>query len=186
MDKQKQKEDIQRLLNLGLSTYKISKELKLSHSTVQHRISKFELTTNSIRPKDFKYIFPNRKVCYICKEEKDISLFYIRKKKEGLRPSSYCKKCQANKTCSTQKRRDTKQKLIDYKGGKCEECGYNKCSAALEFHHINPDEKDFSISQVDTRSNSHFEKLKKEVDKCRLLCANCHREAHSGIINKKA
>jgi 5-methylcytosine-specific restriction endonuclease McrA len=67
-----------------------------------------------------------------------------------------------------------KIELVEYKGGKCVRCGYNKCIEALEFHHRNPKEKDFSIS-----SNSMgFEKMKLESDKCDLLCANCHREEH--------
>jgi hypothetical protein len=76
-------------------------------------------------------------------------------------------------------RKRTKLKLIEYKGGKCELCGYSKCARALEFHHLNPDEKDFSISG---RSLS-FDKLKSEVDKCILVCSNCHSEIHDGLIN---
>lgn len=76
-------------------------------------------------------------------------------------------------------RKRTKQKLIEYKGGKCEICGYNKCVNALEFHHKNPLEKDFQISG----SSKSFENLKSEVDKCLLVCANCHREIHAGLID---
>lgn len=68
-----------------------------------------------------------------------------------------------------------KEKLVAYKGGKCEICGYDKCITALEFHHLNPDEKEFGIGTNDILS---FEKNKKEVDKCILVCANCHREIH--------
>ena len=69
-----------------------------------------------------------------------------------------------------------KEELIAYKGGKCEICGYNKCIAALEFHHINPEEKDFAISNSNIYKN--IEALKQEIDKCMLVCANCHRELH--------
>lgn len=75
-------------------------------------------------------------------------------------------------------RRRTKIKLIDHKGGKCEVCGYDKCVAALEFHHTNPLEKDFTVSG---RSWS-FERMKKEVEKCKLLCSNCHKEIHFNKI----
>ena len=86
-----------------------------------------------------------------------------------------CKKCQVN---SVQKRREViKQKAIDYKGGKCVKCDYNKCNAALDFHHIDPSQKDFNIAAKGyTRS---WNKVKAELDKCILLCANCHREIHS-------
>lgn len=81
-----------------------------------------------------------------------------------------------------QKRRnELKHMSVEYKGGKCIICNYNKCFAALEFHHINPLEKDFSISRKgNTRS---WEKVKTELDKCILLCANCHRELHVDLIN---
>lgn len=73
-------------------------------------------------------------------------------------------------------RKRVKEELIAYKGGKCEICGYNKCIAALDFHHINPEEKDFAIS--DSNIYKNIKALKQEVDKCMLVCANCHRELH--------
>jgi 5-methylcytosine-specific restriction endonuclease McrA len=76
---------------------------------------------------------------------------------------------------SSYKRLEVKQKAVDYLGGKCSNCGYNKCLAALEFHHINPMEKDKDFAKLRLR----FNKLKPELDKCILLCANCHREHHS-------
>jgi 5-methylcytosine-specific restriction endonuclease McrA len=76
-------------------------------------------------------------------------------------------------------RQRAKLKLIEYKGGKCERCGYNKCHVALEFHHLNPDEKDFTISG----KSWSFERLKKEVDKCILVCSNCHKEIHYEKLN---
>ncbi len=72
-------------------------------------------------------------------------------------------------------RKRKKKELVQYKGGKCEICGYNKSINVLQFHHINPEEKDFTIG---SKSYS-LEKLKREVDKCILLCANCHIEIHS-------
>lgn len=68
-----------------------------------------------------------------------------------------------------------KERLVEYKGGKCEICGYNKCITALEFHHLNPKEKEFGIGNNDILS---FERNKQEADKCILVCANCHREIH--------
>jgi hypothetical protein len=75
-------------------------------------------------------------------------------------------------------RQRTKQKLVDYKGGKCKVCGYNRYIGSLVFHHLNPLEKDFSI----TAKTISFEKLKAEVDKCELVCSNCHGEIHAGLI----
>jgi hypothetical protein len=72
-----------------------------------------------------------------------------------------------------------KQFAVDYLGGKCSnpECGYNKCLDAMEFHHKDPEQKDFQISEAIRRYISD-EEILKELDKCILLCSNCHRELH--------
>ena len=70
------------------------------------------------------------------------------------------------------RRKDVKLKLVSEMGGKCQICGYNKCPAALQFHHKNPEEKEFSISGYTINLN----KLRDEAKKCILLCANCHAE----------
>jgi len=75
-------------------------------------------------------------------------------------------------------RKNKKLKAIEYKGGSCQICGYNKCENSLSFHHIEPDKKDFSIS---SNINWSFEKIKNELDKCVLVCMNCHGEIHSGL-----
>jgi DNA-directed RNA polymerase subunit M/transcription elongation factor TFIIS len=79
-------------------------------------------------------------------------------------------------------RRRTKIKLIEYKGGKCEECGYDKIQfpTAFHFHHRDPNEKDFAISA----KTAKFEILKKEVDKCILICSRCHAELHDKEYEK--
>jgi 5-methylcytosine-specific restriction endonuclease McrA len=78
-----------------------------------------------------------------------------------------------------QKARALKRKLyfIEKLGGKCCKCGYHKNISALEFHHLDPSEKEFG---ADARhlSNTSMEKLEREIEKCILVCANCHREIH--------
>lgn len=68
-----------------------------------------------------------------------------------------------------------KQMAVDYLGGKCIDCGYHQCIAALEFDHRNPKEKEGSVKGFLCGS---WEKVKKELDKCDLRCSNCHRERH--------
>lgn len=77
--------------------------------------------------------------------------------------------------------RNKKQRYVEYKGGKCELCGYSKSLAALEFHHRDPNQKDFRVSG----KNVSWEKVKAELDKCQLLCANCHREEHERLMDEK-
>jgi hypothetical protein len=73
---------------------------------------------------------------------------------------------------------EIKKKALEEKGGKCILCGYNKCYRALHFHHVNDFLKEIEISKCST-----WTQAEKELEKCVLLCANCHFEAHSGMIN---
>lgn len=81
-----------------------------------------------------------------------------------------CNSCNANR-----KRHNRKLKCLSYKGNKCEICGYDKCPAALTFHHINRETKIFSIGGSHCIS---WEKVKIELDKCIVICSNCHNELH--------
>lgn len=66
---------------------------------------------------------------------------------------------------------------------KCQTCGYDKCIEAMQFHHKNPDEKDFNISGLREYTVESIQKYYDEVDKCILTCANCHFEIHAGLID---
>lgn len=82
------------------------------------------------------------------------------------------------------RRKKVKELAVNYKGGKCQICNYSKCLAALELHHIDPIKKSFGIGAKGyTRS---LDKVRSEIDKCVLLCANCHREVESGITQLSA
>ena len=77
------------------------------------------------------------------------------------------------------KRAALKAKMVAYKGGKCQRCGYDKCLQALAFHHNDPQEKDFRLSgPVWTKP---WDDIVKELDKCALVCHNCHSEIHEGL-----
>ncbi len=78
------------------------------------------------------------------------------------------------------RRRKVKSMAIEYKGGKCQICGYNRYQGALELHHRVKSDKSFGIGDKGyTRS---WQRVKEELDKCILLCANCHREVGAGIL----
>ena len=99
-------------------------------------------------------------------------------------PSSQSVRCRHCRSEAVSRRRIlVKLKAVEYKGGSCNDCGYNKTAKALVFHHLDPSQKDFSISRSGaTRS---WEKTRKELDKCVLLCQNCHAEAHEQIFKEE-
>lgn len=77
-------------------------------------------------------------------------------------------------------RKKIKKRSLIYKGSKCIVCGYSRCSSSLHFHHLDERNKNFAISEKGhTRS---WSKVKPELDKCVLLCANCHGELHSNLF----
>jgi len=79
-------------------------------------------------------------------------------------------------------RQRVKEKLIRYKGGKCEVCGYDKdCPNAYAFHHRDPSLKEIKIGG----STLSFERQKAEVEKCDLLCVRCHAEIHNEDFKQK-
>lgn len=118
------------------------------------------------------------KTCRSCKIEKKLIEFYRCKEKRDS-CSSICRYCHNEKTKGRLK--EYKNLCLEYKGAKCSICGYNKCVEALEFHHRDNLEKKFSIANA--RFKKFNEKTKEELDKCDVLCANCHREIHAGVVD---
>jgi 5-methylcytosine-specific restriction endonuclease McrA len=114
------------------------------------------------------------KKCSCCGEEKSLDSFHDKRGKKG--GNAYCKPC----LYAYQRNRWTQRKLkaVEYKGGKCSKCGYNKYYGALEFHHLNPKEKEFDWNKLRLMA---WDKVVVELDKCVLLCSNCHKEEHAGI-----
>lgn len=79
--------------------------------------------------------------------------------------------------CNTRIRRiRCKMIAVKYMGGRCVECGYDHNIAALEFHHKDPVEKDFNIGSV---AHKAWKTIQQELDKCVMLCSNCHRIKHA-------
>lgn len=111
------------------------------------------------------------KECKRCLEKKNLTEYHS-KGREKLQ--SWCKKC----IYDAQKKRwrERKRKVINLMGGKCQCCGYNKCIDVLEFHHLSPETKEYAWNKMRQLS---WDKMIKEVKKCVLLCANCHREKHA-------
>lgn len=92
------------------------------------------------------------------------------------RATKFCSIGCKNNFHVTKTRRSNKKKLVDFFGGQCVRCGYNKNVAALQFHHKD-DNKSFGIAKGG--HTKAFATLLKEASKCDLICANCHAEEHS-------
>ena len=114
------------------------------------------------------------KICTKCGKEKPLSEFHWRNKAKGTRRSE-CKEC--HNKFMTNRYHSNKQVIDSLKQGKsCQKCGYNKCLAALEYHHIDPEQKIDTVARLSVHSNTTT--ALQEIEKCVLLCANCHREFH--------
>lgn len=117
----------------------------------------------------------DRNLYYMNCSKHPTSKFYLAKdKKRGDRWR--CKACNVEKVSET--RRRLKRAVVDALGGSCICCGYNRCIAALEFHHIDPTQKEFALSHANTKS---LDRLLVEAKKCILVCAVCHREIEAGV-----
>jgi hypothetical protein len=80
-----------------------------------------------------------------------------------------------NKKAVVAYRQRQKRRAVEYLGGECQLCGYDRCIRALAFHHLDPTRKDFAVSHVTYK----WERIREEVDKCILVCTNCHAELHA-------
>jgi hypothetical protein len=78
----------------------------------------------------------------------------------------------------TRRHRFMRATLLDEAGGRCAACGYDRCTANLHFHHVDPATKAFAVNMRYGRS---LEAYREEAKKCVLLCANCHGEVEFGL-----
>lgn len=119
------------------------------------------------------------KTCKTCLIEKPLSEFYT----NGKTPKGSQKYKPACVSCEEQLRRQfvaTKRAwIVERFGNACVRCGYDKCFAALEFHHLDQDSKEFHPTNL-ISNMSPISTLEKELEKCIMVCANCHREIHAG------
>ena len=109
------------------------------------------------------------------------NLYWSNHKKSSDDLETSKKRRNSNSKSVSKRRRKLKEMSVEYKGGKCIICGYNRCIGALEFHHLDPNEKDFGISSSGTTKS--WERIKEELDKCICVCSNCHKEIHNNYIS---
>jgi transposase len=163
------KEELERLLRLGMSLREIAKEMDRSLSTMRHWMRRYQLKAPPHRqggPRD-----GSRQATLSCRRHGRTEFVL-----EG-RGSYRCKRCRVEAT--KRRRHRLKRILVEDAGGKCILCGYSRCVRALEFHHLDPAAKEFELGYRGcTRS---LASLRAEASKCVLLCSNCHAEVEAGI-----
>ena len=160
-----------------LSTHAVARQLGCSQTNVRYWLKKLGISKNKRNIVDDP---TGPRACTNCKVVKETTEFYYQSYKNGSkgRFGSWCKQCMNSQVVERQ--RKYKQLAIDYKGGKCQLCGYDKYPGALEFHHLDPTKKDVEASKF---SRNPLEGAQREeLDKCVLLCSNCHREVHGNVV----
>lgn len=130
--------------------------------------------------------------CKDCKQTLPREQFFARgTSKTGLRLfSARCKQCDGryirknhkSYVVGKQKYKDTRREVIDRLKNACVVCGYNRCKTALEFHHLDETIKESEVSTM-LASKKSLVLINEEIKKCIVLCSNCHREHHAGMLD---
>jgi transposase-like protein len=163
-------EDLTPLIARGLSIRQIAVELDRSAATVRHWLNRHGLKTEPaqrLRRDGSTGI----EVVRDCPRHG-----WTRFRKVGAQTQYRCAQCVIDAVADA--RRRVRKVLIEEAGGQCTVCGYWRSHAALQFHHLDPATKAFTLRNGDTRS---LARMRAEAAKCVLLCANCHAEVESGV-----
>lgn len=158
-----EQQSLQDMLVQGMSLQEIARTANVNRTTVRYYIKKYNFSANH-KPGN-KQIADNECRCVDCGDTNREN-FYINNKYR-------CKKCEVRRV--SKYRSSRKYKEVEKRGGCCSLCGYNKCVSALEFHHLDPSEKEFQWDQLTWKSQQIIDT---ELEKCILVCSNCHRELH--------
>lgn len=171
------REELESLVGEGLSIAEIAAAVGRSKATIRHWLRKHTLRTRSAsgrrRTEESRSAREAELIeaKMICSKHGE-SMFVL--DRQGY---YRCRRCRSASV--SRRRRRLKQLLVVEAGGACGLCGYSRCMAALEFHHVVPEEKAFSLSEEGvTRS---LARARAEAKKCILLCANCHAEVEARV-----
>jgi hypothetical protein len=162
---------LQELAAKGLSLKQIGNELDRSVATIRYWLRKWSIERRKEPPR----VAPDgpRIIERHCGRHR-LTRF-------GLEGRGYyrCLRCRQERV--SEWRRRVKRILVEEAGGRCRICGYSQCTAALQFHHLDPTCKSFSLSDDGVARN--VARARDEARKCTLLCANCHAEVESGYTS---
>lgn len=171
-----ERELLEELAQEGLSLREIAEAVDRSIATVRHWLLRWGIERSDRRRKPSLPPDSPREVQMTCPRHGP-----ARFRLDG-RGTYRCRRCAQERVA--ERRRRVKRILVAEAGGRCRMCGYDRCIAALQFHHLDPHGKSFALShQGLTRG---IEKARQEARKCVLLCANCHAEVEAGHVPLKA
>ena len=175
------REDLESLIERGMSIAQIADAVKCSKGTVRHWLRQYGLKTQAQRWIGEESTRTMRRagkatVMRACRKH-GITEFWL----EG-RGYYRCKRCRLERV--SRRRRKVKQILVAEAGGRCALCGYDRCVAALHFHHLDPSSKQFHLSMHG--AGRSIASARAEMAKCVMLCANCHAEVESGLTTLEA
>jgi transposase len=169
------REQLQALVDQGKTISEIAEAVGRCTATVRHWLRRYELRTAAAQR--IEQVRAARDgghatIALRCARHGDAE-FTI----EG-RGYFRCKQCRTESVA--RRRRKLKALLVAERGGRCALCGYDRCVAALEFHHVDPSQKRLGISYNGVTLS--LEALRAEADKCVLVCSNCHAELEAGVV----
>jgi len=163
------REQLEPLVEAGLSVRAIAERLEVSYATVQHWLKKHGLKTRrAARPRSENARTIERE-CPV----HGFTTFVRYSPQDHHR----CEQCRRDRVIA--RRRTVKALLVAEAGGCCQLCGYDRYVGALQFHHLDPSEKSFGRGVRGVARA--LERCRQEARKCALLCANCHAEVEAGV-----
>jgi hypothetical protein len=175
------RETLEPMVQAGLSIAQIATAVGLSKTAVRHWLHKYSLRTSGVKGSRLRDGTREARETGLSEVELTCQLhgpiMHVRESGGYFR----CPRCRQDAVI--RRRRRVKQLLVAEAGGVCQLCGYHRCLAALQFHHLDPKSKKFTIAQ---RGAHSIERLRVEAHKCVLLCANCHAEVEAGLVTLPA
>lgn len=169
-----EKAALAKLVAQGMTLREIAAAVDRSMTTVRYWIRRHELASPlGVRRADVDAAISEGRQTVVRECRKHGRTVFVIESSRRTR----CRRCRIEAVSAW--RRRAKAKLVKEAGECCVICGYRKCQAALQFHHLDPKSKEFHLAEGGvTRS---IDSLRREVAKCVLLCANCHAEVESGF-----
>jgi len=166
-----EREALAALVERGLSTTEIAAELGRHPRIVAAWLREFGLETSEAVRRRQGQVRPDTRRLGVCERHGEGE--FVARSEGGWR----CVRCRSEQVAASRRRR--KAQLVAEAGGRCLICGYDRCVAALQFHHLDPSAKRFGVAHRGFARS--LARARDEAAKCVLLCSNCHAEVETGL-----